>query len=339
MGGVFQGDVIIKAAIDLSLEEMKKNTWLFDHIFQSLKAIPYVSDRYGQSNIDAAKEWFLNNKINVYMRPRNDKDEMPCVAIYPGPSNEDENMKTEADASVETITLMPSEIGKPIPYIVKPFVPLNYDSETGEISLNIETAGFSIVTPGMILVDITKGNGYAIEAVTVDNDGNGVFTIAAGQNIDVTQFAVVPQFPFYTARIEHTFCKETYTVGCYAHGDAQSAIWLWSIVLYSILRYRESLLEGNGFAQSSIFSGELMQDPEYTGPGGEQAFARMITLTGQVETSWIKAPKRIIESVSLEPETTASGLTGGIVILSNLSSPESMDLAEQPWRTEEDDNS
>ena len=84
--GIFQGDVIIKTMIDLGIEEMRKNEWLLDHAFESLKSVPYVSDKYGQAGIDAAKEWFRNNKIDVYMRPHNDKDVLPFgVTITPGP--------------------------------------------------------------------------------------------------------------------------------------------------------------------------------------------------------------------------------------------------------------
>jgi hypothetical protein len=329
--GIFQGDVIIKAMVDLSMDEMRKNVWLLDHCFESLKAIPYISDKYGQNNIDAAKEWFLNNKIDVYLRPRNDKDQMPCITIFPGSSNEKEEMKTEADASTETITLMPSQIGKPIPYVVKPFVPTGYDADTGEISLDPTTVGFDVVTKGMVLVNIANGTGYVIQDVT-----EGAFVIAPDQNIDATEFAVIPQFPYYQARIEHTFCQENYTVGCYVHGDPQNVIWLWSIVLYAIYRYRETLLEGNGFAQSVISSGELLEDPNYEGPGGEQAFVRFINITGQIENSWIKAPKRYIESIVLK-NRDQNGVTGGIKILSNLDAPPTIDPADETWYTVADD--
>ena len=325
--GIFQGDVIIKAAIDLSLEEMRKNLWLFDHIFESLKAIPYVSDKYGQSNIDAAREWFRNNKIDVYMRPRNDKDQMPCVTIYPGASPEKEEMRTEADASTELVQLMPSQIGKPIPFVVKPFTPLGYDEDTGEVSIDPNTVGLDVVTAGMVLVNPANGEGFKILDVTAD-----AIVIQANLNIKATQFAVVPQFPVYQARVEHTFMQENYVVGCYAHGDPQNTIWLWSIVLYAILRYRETLLEANGFTQSTVNSGELMEDPNYEGPGGEQAFVRFITLNGQVENSWIKSPKRYIESIVLK-NRDANGITGGIKILSNLDAPPTVDPTQENWYT------
>jgi hypothetical protein len=179
----------------------------------------------------------------------------------------------------------------------------------------------------MILVNVANGNGYVITDVT-----EGAFVIAPDQDIEAVQFAVVPQFPYYQARIEHTFCQENYTIGCYAHGDPQNVIWLWSIVLYAIYRYRETLLERNGFTQSVIGSGDLMEDPNYEGAGGEQAFVRFITLTGQIENSWIKSPRRFIESIVLK-NRDPNGITGGIKILSNLDAPPTVDPTNENWYT------
>ncbi len=324
MGGIFQGDVIIKAMVDISLDEMRKNTWLLDHCFESLKVIPYIADRYGQNQIDAAKEWFSNNKIDVYLRPRNDKDQMPCVAIYPGGSNEKEDMKTEADASTESINLTPSQIGKPIPYVMKAFTPEGYDEETGELFITANTPGFSGVSAGMVLVDITKGVGYKILDVQ-----SGAILIQPNIEISATQFAVIPQYPNYKANIKNTFMQENYQIDCYVHGDPSTLIWLHSIVLYAILRYRETLLEANGYAQSVVSSTAMQEDPNYEGAGGEQAFVRSVMITGQVQNTWIAAPQRYIEKVSLKN----SDDTGGIEILSNLDAPDTIDITKENWYT------
>lgn len=329
---MFQGDVIIKTMVDLGLDEMRKNAWLLDHVFDSLKAIPYISDKYGQKQIDAAKEWFLNNKIDVYMRPRNDKDELPCVTITPGPSPEISEMKHMADLSTVKKMLLPLEIGRPIPFVVKPFVPTSYDQASGEIGIDPNTAGFEVVTPGMVLVNPANGNGYPILAVAA-----GMFFIEPGLGVDATELAVIPQFPFYEARVEHAFFQDSYTITCQTHGDVQTLIWLHSIVMYAILRYRESLLEGNGFAQSSISSGEILMDPNYIGgDGGELSYLRMIVLTGQVENSWIKLPRRFIESAVVK-DVDYCEITSGIKILSNLDTPPIIDATKEIWDTVVDD--
>ncbi len=313
--------------VDLGIEEMRKNPWLIDHALESLTKIPYIADKYGQKNIDACKEWLANNRINVYMRPRNDKDELPCITIYPGQTPEKDGMKHMGDASTESVILKPQEIGKPINYIVKPFTPEGYDPITGEVFVNNSIKGMDSVVKGQILVDPSTGVGHVIKEVLGD-----ALVIEEGLSITASQFAVVPEFQFYKARIEHTFFMDSYNIGCHAHGDVQTLIWLHTIVLYAILRYRESLLEGNGFAESSVSNGEILEDPAYEGPNGEQAYARFITITGQVENTWIKSPRRFIENVALK-----DGNTGGIKVLSNLDAPPIVNKEDENWFTVEDD--
>jgi len=323
MPGIFQGDIIIKTAVELGIEDMRKNPWLIDHMLSDLKNINYFADKYGQKQIDACREWFRNNQIDVVLRGRDDKDRLPCVTIQMGPSNEKPDMKTMADQSTEKVILMPNEIGKPIAYIVKPFVPAGYDQSTGEVSIDsaIDLRG---VSEGMILVNPANGKGYKI----IDATPNGLL-IEPNLEIETTQFGIVPQFPYYEAREEHAFFDETYSIGCHAHGDAQNLLFLWSIVKYSILRYRESLLEANGFAESSISSAGPDFDESFTTPGGEKAWARFMNLNGQIENSWIKSPRRFVEAVVLKKKL-GDKFVGGITIISN-TYPDMEDKTSVNW--------
>ena len=337
MGGIFQGDIFIKLAIELGIEDMRKTPWLIDHMLEDLRENRYTKEKYGKKQIEACKEWLLNNKIDVYVRPRDDRDKLPCVTIELGSSTEKIDMKTMADESTESIMLLPNKIGKPIPFIISPFVPTGYDESTGDLSVD-PSVDLSIVTPGMVLVNPSNGNGYVIQDIVA-----GGLQIEPGQEIDASQLAIVPHYQYYKARIEHSFFEETYIISANAHGDPQNVMFLWSIVKYSILRYRESLLEANGFAESSVNSGGGPDaNTVWTTPGGEKAYTRVLTLNGQIENSWIKSPRRIIESVSFSEKETCNGIEGGIKILSNLDSPGFIDKSQEIWTTvaeEPDDDS
>src|SRR5574338_219491 len=100
--GIFQGDLIIKTAIELGMEDMRKNPWLIDHMLGDVVSNQYLRDKYGQKQIE---------------------------------------MKHMGDLSTETTVLMPNTIGKPIPYIVKPFTPKSYDHNTGEVGIDPNTKG------------------------------------------------------------------------------------------------------------------------------------------------------------------------------------------------------
>lgn len=333
--GIFQLDLTVKTAIELGIEDIRKNPWLISHMLGDCLDNPYLKDKYGQKQIDACREWFLNNNIEIKMRGINDKDKMPLIAITPGPAPEKSEMKHMADQSTETLVLMPQEIGKPIPYIVKPFVPVGYDMSTGIVEVDDTIKGISGIAAGMILVDPDKGQGFVIQ----DFDDQGIH-IEPGIQLDATQLAVVPQYQFYKARVEHSFFQESCDIACYSHGDPQVAMWLHSIALYSILRYRESLLEAQGFAESSVSNSPLIENPNYSGPDGENSYVRSIQLSGQTEYTWIKSPRRVIETVFLREQTgpgsPAPGYIGGIKILSTSDSPDFIDKSKETWYTKED---
>ncbi len=323
MPGIFQGDIIIKTAIDLGIDDMKKNEWLIDHMLIDLLKNPYLKEKYGEKQIEACKEWFRNAQIDVYMRAREDKDRLPCVTIQMGPSNEKPEMKTMADQSTEKAVLLPNKIGKPIPYIIKPFTPTGYDEHTGIVSVP-DSVDLAIVNAGMVLVNPATGEGYLVHGVE-----EGGIEIEANLTVNASQLGVVPQYQFYVARVEHSFFDETYMIGCHAHGDTQNVLFLWSIVKYSILRYRESLLEANGFAESTISSAGPDFDEAFTTVGGEKAWARFMTLNGQTENSWVKAPHRVLEAGVLR-KRTSDGYIGGISVLSN-TDPVIIDKADVSW--------
>lgn len=326
MPGIFQGDIIIKTAIELGIEDMKKNPWLINHMLSDLVNINYLSDKYGQKQIDACKEWFAQSQIDVYLRGREDHDRLPCVTIQMGQSNEKSEMKSMADQSTETMVLLPAQINKPIPYVVKPFTPKGYDEATG-IVLVPDSVDTTTIAPGMILVNPANGQGFVIQDIV-----EGGIEIESGLEVVASQFGVVPQNQFFKARVEHSFFDETYIIGCHAHGDPQNVLFLWSIVKYSILRYRESLLEANGFAESSISSAGPDFDESFTTPGGEKAWARFMTLNGQIENSWVKSPRRVIEVATLKKKV-GSGYIGGISIISN-TDPAIVDKSSVNWYTD-----
>lgn len=80
-----------------------------------------------------------------------------------------------------------------------------------------------------------------------------------------------------------------------------------------------------------------MPNANYTGPGGEEAWMRKITLSGQVENSWIKSPRRIIESVTFT-QNLDKEYDGGIQILSNLNAPPFIGKESNTWYVTQDKN-
>jgi hypothetical protein len=298
--GIFSGDVIIKTAIELGLEDLKKSPWIIEDIFSDMIENPYLNQKYGMKEIQRAKEFFFNNKIHIFMHHRMDKNEFPCVTIGVGSSSEDKSLATLGDQSIDVQDLDPDKINQPLSFIVPEFTPKSYISTTGTMTLP-SSDNFQYISEGMVLVDLDTGSGYIVRS---KKSGNKV-VITAGTELSGDRYAIAPRYQFYRARAERIISQETYNIGCHAHGDPSTLLFLYAIIKYCLLRYREGMLEYNNFQLSTISSSEMVQNNNF---GEDNVYSRYITLTGQVEESWLKTPFRIIEAADAKDEDGNSGI-------------------------------
>lgn len=329
---LFQGDVIIRTAIQLAIEDIKKNPWLVDDIFSDFVDNPILKIKYGQKEIERAKEWILNNKINYYMKYRTDNMEFPAISISMGSSDEDKNLATLADQSVCVEELDPCEINKPISYIVKPFQIVSYDENTGIVEVPEGTEGMEYVSKDMIAIDPDTGNGYVIDGKA----GTNGFQIAAGSELDVDTLAVIPKYQIYRARRERIISQESYNIGCHAHGDPSTLIFLFNLVKYALLRYREGLFEFNNFQLGTIQCTDMIKNDAF---GQDNIYSRFIILSGQVEEDWLKTPFRVWEAVDFVEKGEAMDPGVGIKIMSNENTIDGSDEDDNDlWETIDVDN-
>lgn len=318
---IYLGDMRIKAAITLGLEDIAKNPWLINDILGDSVSNDYMRRFYG-SQIESCKQWLANNRINFYMSNRDDRMDFPNIVIEMGTSNEKSEMKHLADLSTQLVTLYPNDLNKPIPFVTRPIGGGTYNSTTGVFSFNSDV-NLNAVAPEMVLVDPSTGTGYVIQSVTTANQVN----LLPGLTFTPALYGIIPHFQTYQARVGHTFMQESYKITCNSM-DQNSILWLWAIAVYSLLRYRQVLLEKDGFAESMISSSGMYPNPDYSNPG-EIIWARDITLTGQVETRWYEQPHRYIEDISIG---NANGFSGGIKIISNITDTQE-DLSTVNWST------
>jgi len=325
--GLFQGDLIIKAAIELSIDDMRKNPWLIEDVFASLIENPILNKKYGIKEVNRAKEFILNNKIPVYMKNRLDKQDFPCITVSIGESYEDKDLSTLGDLSTCFEELNPCDIGKPISYIVKPFDVVSYDSTTGIVEVPENITEYKYISKGMVAVDPDTGGGF----IVIEKAGTHGFRIASGSKLPGGQLAIIPQYPLYRARRERAISQETYHIGCHVEGDISTLIFLYSVVKYGLYRYREGLLESQNFQLSRIRSTDMVKNQSFS---VENVYSRFIILQGQVEESWIKTPKRFIEGVD-HVDNSGNSITAGIKILS-AAAPDEYNTECDIWTTVDD---
>jgi hypothetical protein len=318
--GIFQGDLTISNMLKKSIADLRLNSWLLDHIFSNIR---------DQKEISNAKAFFLNNEFPIVHNMRKDSPPAMFISLSLGSSREDKSQAYLGDMSNEFVDYLPSEINKTIPYVVKPFNIISYDSATGIITMPENIQEFKYISAGMLSVDVNTGNAYKIIEVL----SNSRYVVEIGAVITEKQ-AITPQYPIFRARMESATFLENYTIGIHTSGDVLNTIWLHSIVSYCLLRYRESLLEAEGFQISTISSSEFIKSEQYA-QLGEDFFSRYITLEGQVQNFWIKTPQRFIESVDLHDSLNSID-PAGIKILSNKDKLPEVESQNDLWTSVKD---
>jgi hypothetical protein len=308
MSGIFCGDIVIKNTLELGFEDIRKNPWIIDHIFSSLTCSPLIAEKYGNREVKNAKDFFLNNETPVLMQLRKDATTAFYISIGIGSSDEDKSLATLGDATVDTKTYEPNDIGKPISYIVKPFSPIAYDKVNGIVTMP-EVEGSKYVSKDMMAIDPETGDAFII----IESIGENQFSIEPGVKIP-KKLGIVPRYPYWKARVEGATFQESWHIGVHCHGDPAFLIYLHAITLYTLLRYREGLLEHEGFDLSNLSSTDVIKSTSHESIG-ENSYTRFIILTGQVSQTWVKQPQRTIEGVDLI-DTEDEGAPEGIKIIS-----------------------
>lgn len=330
--GLSPVDAMIKTAIELAVEDLTANPWIIEHMFSSFIENPILEKKYGWKEIARAKEFMTKNKIHYFMKHRHDKMEFPCVTIALGRSDEDKALATLGDVSTEVIDYKPEEIDKPISYIIKPTTLISYDPATGIVEIP-ENENYVYIEPNMSAIDPATGNGYTI----LGKAGINGFAIQTGLTINFDKVAVVPQYLTYRARMERIVSQETYNIGCHVHGDPAQMVFLFSLVKYALLRYREGLFEQFRFDLGTISSSDMIKNDAFE---ADNVYSRFVVLSGQVEEYWVKSPFRKWETTDIADfiGTGSDALrVSGLKIISNITDG---DKENDTWTTvecEEDD--
>lgn len=337
-GGIFPTDVFIKTLLEESIDDIKKNLWLLDHIMWDFTHNEFLRTKYGQKQVDAAKEWFATNNINVFHQYVKDKEKFPCIVLTLGSSQETQELRTLSDVSQETIGLTPTEVGQKIPYVLAPFIPYGYDPATGEVGVP-EGLDVAPVSPGMILLNPTTGNGTPVLSI----NGQNIF-IKPGVELDASSLAVVPQYRYFQSRLGRSFFQENWAITC-ATNDVSTLLWLHMVVVYSLLRYRE-FMEHNGILEITNLNSTDIFNSDFSNANGEEIYCRQVNISNKVEQKFVRDLHKKVESVILrdtnkEAVTVSNpeGFVGGIRVSSNLTTP-ALEQNDQVWYTvdEEDEN-
>src|ERR1700677_1270917 len=292
--GIFQSDVIIRTGIIAALADLRANPYLIDYIFGSLPKDGLTGTGYGQKQVRIAKYWILNNEIKVMMDTRLDSfsQATPCYTISLQDSSETEN--TLGDVHYQAV----GPLSDPIPVIENEITP-SRSPETATMSFPDSIPGSLNLTTEMVVVDAV-GDRYAI--TQVNDDGSIVLNPAT--IADFTDMRIESGQPSYVRHMESACFKETVLIGCHTHGDPSHLTFLRSLLVFIMLRYRQTLFEGRGLERTVISSSDFARDPRF---GEENLYSRYVSVQGVVRSYWPKLIVPTIQSVTTQVAIDGAG--------------------------------
>lgn len=274
--GIHQSDIIIRTAIVAAIADLRAKPYLLDYIFASLPRDELTLRDYGEKEVQNAKDWFLKTDIPVVMDYRLDHAQFPCITISLQES-------VEAEQTLGDVHYKPTdEVEAAWPVLAGPFTPVDYEANTGLMTIPDAVAEVLVLAPGMLIID-NVGRQHVIEQVL----DTTVAQIKPGTIADFRTCTIKSERPPMMATLESLAFRETYQIGCHVQSDSAHLTYLWSIVYFVLLAYKQALLEARGF-ERSILSSTQFQTNQTT--QNELVYSRYINIQGHVRNYW---PKQI----------------------------------------------
>jgi hypothetical protein len=317
--GIHQSDILIRTALLQGLADVRANPWLLDYVFAYLPNDSLTNKQYGNAALKDAKSWILNNKVSVMMAEKLDDIQFPSVTIQLEEAVEAE--ATFGDIHYETSEFqIPTDVVANPQIILGPFTP-NYDSSTGIVTL---PDGFTTdnVFVNQRLVEPSSNRSFVITEISSDT----TFTISEDVVADFTGAYISPIDPNYVVSLESLNFREVYTLGLHVSGEATHLYYLYSLILFILLRYKQSMLEARGFERSTIAVTDVKVNHAFD---KEIVYSRYIKLTGFVKHYWPKAV-----SVQLQGVNFKLGSDSGIFVDADLPTPVDVlenQVSDQLW--------
>lgn len=272
--GIFQGDLIIRSALEQGLATLRSKPWLLDFCFASLAQDDLTNKTYGQSTIDKAKSWFLQQKLPVTINTTNNPPTtFPAISIQLVSSNED--AKTHGDVNYEPF----EDNDMQWPDLYGPFDAISYNSTTGILILPDDVQDKLILCAGQLIIDRTGGMHQILEIFSATT-----IQIDKSLTVDFSQSVIKGQPPALITSVESVVFSETYQIGCHVMAEPEYLTWLHSIIVFVLLAYKQVYLEARNFERSVISSSDFTDNPNLG--DGTNAYSRFITLSGYVRQMW-----------------------------------------------------
>lgn len=306
-------DMHVKNLIEFAFRMLRANPdKALKEIFGDAMLDPHAAI-YGQRLVDQVQNWFMKTKIPVVLGFDVVETELPCVTVHLQATQASERFIGDTDNSSSShLDVQEREV------VVPAFQPANAiwnaDRTTLQLILpaDMPFEQTQVFLPGLKIRD-AKNREYDL---TADIDGNLfiIEALAPLQEIELSKLELVSPVICAGYKRGAMVFDEVVSVVVHGHANRNEGLWLFYIVMYSLLKYRPVLEATYGLGLSVPSASDFSKDDQF---GGENVWRRYITMTSKSVWSWEAARQQDIigmitsvHSGSTNPSNSTVDTTG-----------------------------
>lgn len=288
-------DIHVQHVLNLGLKTIRSNPKKhLKDIFGDVLLDPHAA-LYGQDMIDQIETWIMSTKVPVILGFDLVSSELPSVTVNLSSSTpHQEYIGDESVPGAEPLDWQEMEV------VVPKFVPsqasLAEDRQSIIIAPPADMAQEmkDLFIPGLLVRD---GRGQMF-TISLDKDCNTILITrdTPVADVDLTGLEIVS--PVINARYSRgaMVYNDTVTIVVHGHQSRQEGVWLYNIVMWTLLKFRPVLTATFGLDLSVPSASDFARDESYA---GEQVWRRYITVTCTNVWSWESARQKDVLAMLL----------------------------------------
>lgn len=313
-----QTDLILFSALRLGLADLRRNKFVLEAAYDQLKTDPFLKDQWGESEVKRLTA-MLDKNIEIYMAHKQNINsaKFPCFVIKMGGGQEDSAKESLGDY-LQSEKVDGSKLGGAFPdgkIIIENVTPTSYDPLTGQMIFGDDVDLDKLqVFDGHFVLDIKNNKKHEITLVI----GKNTLMIEPVKDISLTNMKITTGDLNMSNEGKTIWYWENHVIECWS-SDSVECIYLWTILMLILSRYKLNLFDGRGFCISSYSYGPIEQ---YNPEDPNVLYYREVPIRGRVSHNFIESTVPLIGAIGVN-----LGICGA-------TSPEDLKdiLSEQIWK-------
>jgi hypothetical protein len=295
--GIVQTDLILYSALRLGLADLRRNRFVLKDSYDQVISDPFLKDQWGEAEAERLVK-MLDKNIEIYMAHKQsiNSAKFPCFVIKMGSAQEDSNRESLGDY-LETEKVDGASLGGAFPdarIVIENITPISYDNLTGQMTfgnnVNLDTLQ---VFDGHFVLDTKNNKKYEIEVVIGNHD---LILKEPSKDVDLTNMKIVTGDINMANDKKTIWYFENHTIECWS-SDSVECVYLWTILMLILQRYKLTLFDARGFNIASYSYGPIEQ---YQPEDPNVLFYREVPIRGRVAHTVIESTNKLIGAIGVE---------------------------------------